>query len=168
MGDQNLFEVDRRKLERYQSIVDFCLQEKALTQLRKVIKGNITTIKMYCTILVESGYLQDLGLKDNPSGMGQKSHFYKTTKKVKLNKAHIDVFKQMVANTLLSKKKAPKKEIDRTKNLEVKSVVAGNVMTVNMDDPEYAKKREATRKYDRSLRKSPKNYISGATLGMAV
>jgi hypothetical protein len=129
--------------ERYNRYLEFCVLPKSLTQMREKLDSDKNTAANTIRSLMARGYMKSIVLDDK--GKHKKYNFV-TLKLISFEEA---------LSYASPKKYKPKETNEPT--------IAG-ARVINFDDKKLSELYMTQRKTDRANMKSPKNYISGATM----
>jgi len=129
--------------ERYNRYLEFCVLPKSLTQMREKLDSDKNTAANTIRSLMARGYMKSIVLDDK--GKHKKYNFV-TLKLISFEEAL----------SYASPKKYKPKETDEP-------TIAG-ARVINFDDKKLSELYMTQRATDRANMKSPKNYISGATM----
>jgi hypothetical protein len=129
--------------ERYNRYLEFCVLPKNLTQMREALDSDKNTAANTIRSLMARGYMKSIVLDDK--GKHKKYNFV-TIKLISFEEAL----------SYASPKKYKAKETDEP-------TIAG-ARVINFDDKKLSELYMTQRATDRANMKSPKNYVSGATM----
>jgi len=129
--------------ERYNRYLEFCVLPKSLTQMREKLDSDKNTAANTIRSLMARGYMKSIVLDDK--GKHKKYNFV-TLKLISFEEA---------LSYASPKKYKPKETNEPT--------IAG-ARVINFDDKKLSELYMTQRATDRANMKSPKNYISGATM----
>ena len=143
LQQDRLYQQAEAMYERYSRYLEFCVLPKNLTQMREALDSDNNTAANTIRSLMARGYMKSIVLDDK--GKHKKYNFV-TIKLISFEEAL----------SYASPKKYKPKETDEP-------TIAG-ARVINFDDKKLSELYMTQRKTDRVNMKSPKNYVSGATM----
>ena len=152
---------ERARIKRFGEILKACKRAKTLNELASVItSATFDTLRTDTTSLSKFGYVEILS--ERSGKYRQLKHTFLTLKK-DFNPDDLKLIREERKAVVAKYRTREKEKLD-----EIKGVRVFKFESSTKKSKELREKLEATIRMDRSLRKSPRNYVSGSTLSAMV